>query len=118
MNREFSCDHHKLIRSSKTAYYIIVISQIDDIYYVVLRRGKIGGHFPKSPFFSGTPILSNTGYVTLDEAFKSADEKIEQKKAQSGNRKYVDLLPDEDLVEIEVGGRKVVRLITREMANI
>lgn len=108
----YESDKFKLKRLSESAYYILVIQEMEGRYYIVKRSGKMGSPFTRAPFFRGWPLGEKSGYESLDLAFGEAEKIINVKLSQKAERKYVRLREDEDLV-IENGG---IKLKVRELA--
>ena len=105
-------DSFKLIRVTGTAYYQVLIQEVNDRYYVIKRSGRNGARYYCSPFLVGHSIGSSKGYEELELAMEHAQIHVDAKCTQPGLRKYRNLEVGEAFIkEIDDKGREGYTLL-------
>ena len=100
----------ELKRTSGTAYYILLIGEMEGRYYLIQRHGKMAAKYSVSPFFDGIPLGEMQGYASVDEAFLAGEMEIQKKLKQVGEKQYQPLGPLEALIYEIKDGRQFVNL--------
>lgn len=108
----------ELKRASGSAYYILLICQLDERYFLVQQSGKMGAKYRRVPQFPGLPIASIDGYATIQEAYRQGEKEVSAKIRQKEHRHYIHLASHERYAFCDKEGRGAIELVHLEEVNV